>query len=138
MSMLQYVSEVPLPVSDDEMDLNNRTNKRARPVDMSFSDNLVLEEINKKIALKKEEIEVLKKEAKKIGNNKKAMVKARWIYYQEHKEDVMIVGPLREKLRSVGLGGKIPYQLVKKETDKMFASLEKHGVEVYLNLAKQV
>ena len=135
MSAVSIASKVPLP--DD----NVRSEKRPRvspskSAGMSFSDALALEEIQRKMAAMKIEMEMLKKEAKKIGNNKKALVRARWIFYQEHKEDAIIIGTLREKLRSVGLGPKIPYQMVKRETDKRFALLEQHSVDIYISLAK--
>lgn len=138
MSSVSLASMIPLP-SDDAT--TSRAEKRARPAtksapDMSFSDSLALEEIQRKMAAMKIEMEMLKKEAKKIGNNRKALVRARWLYYQEHKEDAFILATLREKLRSVGLGPKIPYQLVKKETDKQFAALEQQDIDIYISLAK--
>lgn len=111
---------------------------RSAPANISVSDALALEEIERKLSVMKIEMANLKQEAKKIANSRKAIVRARWLFYQEHKEDVAILGSLRDKLKSVGLGAKIPYQMVKKETDKMFAALEQQNINFYISLVKDI
>ena len=65
---------------------------------------------------------------KKHNKPKDPVMVAKTRFYNEHKKDLNILAPLRSKLQSVNMvwddDQKIPWQLIKYETDKLFEKMD--------------
>lgn len=63
--------------------------------------------------------------------------KAKWMFYNEHKNDVDILEPIQERLNSVGVTV-IPWQYVRLMTDQKFMSMSHDTMHQYLDRVRSM
>lgn len=107
--------------------------------------------IDEEIKALKAKIKELRAQRKKVTNTSKITNKARWIFYNEHKERPEIMADIKPKLQAAGLLFQkttmvkkvavtkdfIPWQYVKEYTDRVFAGLGAADKAGYLEKATQ-